>query len=145
MREGFMSKEVAVQQKTELGALSDFDFEREYRTRQYTKQRNATKQIGAKTYLNDGVEEMPKADKLMISFNTKVKKVFGYSCSEIDNVKDAVLSMAIGSCREKAVLVIEQFDKTWDGTKSHYDEFKRVLRELPVIEHENLKALGLLK
>lgn len=146
MREVFMSKDVAVvEAKKELKELSDFDFMREFRTRQYQRQQSATSAISNQHYVKDGAEEMPKADKLMISFNTKVKKVFGYSCKEIDSVNDAVLSMAIGSCREKAVQVINQFNEAWDGTNEHHQEFKRILRELPVIEQQNLQSLGLLK
>ena len=145
MREVFMSKDVAViEAKKKLKELSDFDFMREFRVRQYDRQRKATTEISQKVYSKDGVNEMPKADKLMVAFNTKVKKVFESSCKEIDRANDAVLSMAIGSCREKAVQVINQFNETWDGTNEHYQDFKRILRELPVIEKQNLKILGLL-
>ena len=114
----------------------------------YESMKESLNQI--ETYFDKkGIEKKPNRGGIMIFFNKKVKDTLGYSCDEIDSIKDVFLCNFVRNLRDEAVSVFDDYQNRWDKTHAQYEEMKATLWELPVIAKENydhkMNRLGKLK
>jgi hypothetical protein len=131
------SKSVAVTTKKELRGLSRYEVEKRCRELAYQDQRETASAL-PKYITQKGDIKSPNATGLMVSFNAKVKKCLGYSCDEIDKIKDIFLCNSVRALRDEFIQICRGYVERWDGSVEMYDELKKVLRELPVIAKQNL-------